>query len=294
MEENYDMRDVLLSNAAARNQKRANIKRVLTAIAILFVLLLIILIIMKSINSGNINNERAIIMPSESELNKQPKVEQKQAIVIKKQQTQPSPQPKSDKAETPKPTTPGAEVKPNNEFKETIVLKKRDDEPVLAPKVETKVETKIEAKVETKKETPAPNTKVVVTADKNKKVEQPVKAVENKKAESKPAKTESKKTTQNTAKQTTQKTEKQSTKTQKVEKTEQKQSTQKVTGWLQVRSLPGHNANLKSDPIYGKVSGLKYKLENVEIKGAKYTRVLIPYTSAEDRAKLKEQFPGAW
>ena len=56
MEENYDMRDVLLSDQASKEQKNANLKRILTAIAILFVLLLIILIIMKSISSGNIND----------------------------------------------------------------------------------------------------------------------------------------------------------------------------------------------------------------------------------------------
>lgn len=70
--------------------------------------------------------------------------------------------------------------------------------------------------------------------------------------------------------------------------------TEKISGWLQIRSMSGHNANIKDDPIYGKISSMKYKLENVEVKGEKRTRVLVPYSNADERAKLKAQFPGAW
>ena len=357
MEENYDMRDVLLSDQTSKEQKNANLKRILTAIAILFVLLLIILIIMKSISSGNINDEKTIVMPSESEINKLT-TQKSQEQNLTKPQVEPTKQlepianvtsnldvaPKETNKQSASQKTTSAQT-PSNEplnqaqsapvYKETIILKANDD----APKDEThkadlpepKKEQNEPQKVVTDLTKQSAKSTVVVTADKKQSEEvKQHSSQKQKKADEKITK-ESKKTTnldktdkkiaqkdvkaKNNPKEKEQKTsknesvkqdkktqisknevEEKSSKNAKTQKqtAHKQENVEKVSGWLQIRSMSGHNANIKDDPIYGKISSMKYKLENVEVKGEKRTRVLVPYSNADERAKLKAQFPGAW
>ena len=357
MEENYDMRDVLLSDQTSKEQKNANLKRILTAIAILFVLLLIILIIMKSISSGNINDEKTIIMPSESEINKLTTQKSQEQNLTKPQveptkQLEPIANVTSNLDATPKETnkknasqqTTSAQTlsnEPLNQaqsapvYKETIILKANDDAPKdeinKADLPEPKKEQNEPQKVVTDLTKQSAKSTVVVTADK--KQSEDVKqhsSQKQKKADEKITK-ESKKTTnldktdkkvaqkdvkaKNNPKEKEQKTsknesvkqdkktqisknevEEKSSKNAKTQKqtVHKQENVEKVSGWLQIRSMSGHNANIKDDPIYGKISSMKYKLENVEVKGEKRTRVLVPYSNADERAKLKAQFPGAW
>ena len=162
MEENYDMRDVLLSDQASKEQKNANLKRILTAIAILFVLLLIILIIMKSISSGNINDEKTIVMPSESEINKVA-TQKSQEQNLTKPQTEPVKQQepianvtsnldtKPNETNMQNASQPNANIQaplsePSNQtqsapvYKETIILKANDDKTHKLDVVEPKKE----------------------------------------------------------------------------------------------------------------------------------------------------------
>ena len=353
MEENYDMRDVLLSDQASKEQKNANLKRILTAIAILFVLLLIILIIMKSISSGNINDEKTIVMPSESEINKVA-TQKSQEQNLTKPQTEPVKQQEPIENVTSNLDTKPSETnmqnasqananiqaplsEPSNQtqsapvYKETIILKANDDKTHRLDVVESKKEQDEPQKVVTEIKESAKST-VVVTADKKQSEEvKQHNSQKQKKADEKIAK-ESKKTTnldktdkkvahqkdeksKSNLKEKEQKTsknenakqdkktqisknkvEEKSSKNAKMQKqTDHKQEhAEKISGWLQIRSMSGHNANIKDDPIYGKISSMKYKLENVEVKGEKRTRVLVPYSNADERAKLKAQFPGAW
>lgn len=357
MEENYDMRDVLLSDQTSKEQKNANLKRILTAIAILFVLLLIILIIMKSISSGNINDEKTIVMPSESEINKLTTQKSQEQNLTKPQveptkQLEPIANVTSNLDATPKETnkqnasqqTTSAQT-PSNEplnqaqsapvYKETIILKANDDAPKdeihKADLPEPKKEQNEPQKVVTDLTKQSAKSTVVVTADKKQGEEvKQHSSQKQKKADEKITK-ESKKTTnldktdkkvaqkdvkaKNNPKEKEQKTsknesvkqdkktqisknevEEKSSKNAKTQKqtAHKQENVEKVSGWLQIRSMSGHNANIKDDPIYGKISSMKYKLENVEVKGEKRTRVLVPYSNADERAKLKAQFPGAW
>lgn len=353
MEENYDMRDVLLSDQASKEQKNANLKRILTAIAILFVLLLIILIIMKSISSGNINDEKTIVMPSESEINKVA-TQKSQEQNLTKPQTEPVKQQEPIENVTSNLDTKPSETnmqnasqananiqaplsEPSNQtqsapvYKETIILKANDDKTHKLDVVEPKKEQNEPQEVVTEIKESAKST-VVVTADKKQSEEvKQHNSQKQKKADEKIAK-ESKKTTnldktdkkaahqkdekpKSNLKEKEQKTsknenakqdkktqisknevEEKSSKNAKMQKqTNHKQEhAEKISGWLQIRSMSGHNANIKDDPIYDKISSMKYKLENVEVKGEKRTRVLVPYSNADERAKLKAQFPGAW
>ena len=338
MEENYDMRDVLLSDQASKEQKNANLKRILTAIAILFVLLLIILIIMKSISSGNINDEKTIVMPSESEINKVA-TQKSQEQNLTKPQTEPVKQQETNmqNASQANANIQAPLSEPSNQtqsapvYKETIILKANDDKTHKLDVVESKKEQDEPQKVVTEIKESAKST-VVVTADKKQSEEvKQHNSQKQKKADEKIAK-ESKKTTnldktdkkaahqkdekpKSNLKEKEQKTsknenakqdkktqisknevEEKSSKNAKMQKqTNHKQEhAEKISGWLQIRSMSGHNANIKDDPIYGKISSMKDKLENVEVKGEKRTRVLVPYSNADERAKLKAQFPGAW
>ena len=352
MEENYDMRDVLLSDQASKEQKNANLKRILTAIAILFVLLLIILIIMKSISSGNINDEKTIVMPSESEINKVA-TQKSQEQNLTKPQTEPVKQQEPIANVTSNLDTKPSETnmqnasqananiqaplsEPSNQtqsapvYKETIILKANDDKTHKLDVVEPKKEQDEPQKVVTEIKESAKST-VVVTADKKQSEEvKQHSSQKQKKADEKITK-ESKKTTnldktdtkvaqkdvkaKNNPKEKEQKTsknesvkqdkktqisknevEEKSSKNAKTQKqtAHKQENVEKVSGWLQIRSMSGHNANIKDDPIYGKISSMKYKLENVEVKGEKRTRVLVPYSNADERSKLKAQFPGAW
>ena len=353
MEENYDMRDVLLSDQASKEQKNANLKRILTAIAILFVLLLIILIIMKSISSGNINDEKTIVMPSESEINRVATQKNQEQNLTKPQvepvkQQEPIANVTSNLDTKPSETNiqnvsqPSANIQTSSSealnqaqsapvYKETIILKANDDKTHKLDVVEPKKEQDEPQKVVTEIKESAKST-VVVTADKKQSEEvKQHNSQKQKKADEKIAK-ESKKTTnldktdkkaahqkdekpKSNLKEKEQKTsknenakqdkktqisknevEEKSSKNAKMQKrTDHKQEhAEKISGWLQIRSMSGHNANIKDDPIYGKISSMKYKLENVEVKGEKRTRVLVPYSNADERAKLKAQFPGAW
>ena len=357
MEENYDMRDVLLNDQTSKEQKNANLKRILTAIAILFVLLLIILIIMKSISSGNINDEKTIVMPSESEINKLT-TQKSQEQNLTKPQVEPTKQlelianvtsnldatPKETNKQNASQQTTSAQT-PSNEplnqaqsapvYKETIILKANDDVPKdethKADAPEPKKEQNETQKVVTDLTKQSAKSTVVVTADKKQSEEvKQHSSQKQKKADEKITK-ESKKTTnldktdkkvaqkdvkaKNNPKEKEQKTsknesvkqdkktqiskneveEKSSKNAKKQKQTAHKQeNVEKVSGWLHIRSMSGHNANIKDDPIYGKISSMKYKLENVEVKGEKRTRVLVPYSNADERAELKAQFPGAW
>ena len=353
MEENYDMRDVLLSDQASKEQKNANLKRILTAIAILFVLLLIILIIMKSISSGNINDEKTIVMPSESEINRVATQKNQEQNLTKPQvepvkQQEPIANVTSNLDTKPSETNiqnvsqPSANIQTSSSealnqaqsapvYKETIILKANDDKTHKLDVVEPKKEQDEPQKVVTEIKESAKST-VVVTADKKQSEEvKQHNSQKQKKADEKIAK-ESKKTTnldktdkkaahqkdekpKSNLKEKEQKTsknenakqdkktqisknevEEKSSKNAKMQKqTDHKQEhAEKISGWLQIRSMSGHNANIKDDPIYGKISSMKYKLENVEVKDEKRTRVLVPYSNADERAKLKAQFPGAW
>ena len=342
MEENYDMRDVLLSDQTSKEQKNANLKRILTAIAILFVLLLIILIIMKSISSGNINDEKTIVMPSESEINKLTTQKSQEQNLTKPQveptkQLEPIANVTSNLDATPKETnkqnasqqTTSAQT-PSNEplnqaqsapvYKETIILKANDDAPkdeihkadLPEPKKEQnepqKVVTDLKQGEEVKQhssqkqkkadEKITKESKKTTNLDKtDKKVAQKdVKAKNNpKEKEQKTSKNESVKQDKKTQISKNEVEEKSSKNAKTQKQTAHKQeNVEKVSGWLQIRSMSGHNANIKDDPIYGKISSMKYKLENVEVKGEKRTRVLVPYSNTDERAKLKAQFPGAW
>lgn len=60
-QDNYNIKDVLLNDD--EELKTTNVKKVLVAIAALVILFLIILIIMKIINSGNIETDEPLVMP---------------------------------------------------------------------------------------------------------------------------------------------------------------------------------------------------------------------------------------
>ena len=357
MEENYDMRDVLLNDQTSKGQKNTNLKRILTAIAILFVLLLIILIVMKSISSGNINDEKTIVMPSESEINRVA-TQKNQEQNLTKPQVEPAKQQepianvtsnldtKPSETNIQNVSQPSANIQTSSSealnqaqsapvYKETIILKANDDAPKdeihKADLPEPKKEQNEPQKAVTDLTKQSTKSTVVVTADKKQSEEVKQHSFQKQKKADEKITKESKKTTnldktdkkvaqkdvkaKNNPKEKEQKTsknesvkqdkktqisknevEEKSSKNAKTQKqaTHKQENVEKVSGWLQIRSMSGHNANIKDDPIYGKISSMKYKLENVEVKGEKRTRVLVPYSNADERAKLKAQFPGAW
>lgn len=105
MRDDFDMNDIILNN---ENPKNTNIKKILTAVAILVVLFLIVLIIMKFINHGNVNTSNDLVMPSEDQ-------------VLKPKETQTTAQPQPDSsAKTTNPIIV-KEIAPPQEVKQVVV-----------------------------------------------------------------------------------------------------------------------------------------------------------------------------
>ncbi|CZE47337.1 SPOR domain-containing protein [Campylobacter geochelonis] len=243
-----------------------NVKKILTAIAILVVLFLIVLIIMKFINSGGEVDNKPLVMPSE-ELIFKPKPEaqepQKTIIIEEKPKVNEASQPQTPSATSQviKPTVVEpikqeikVEVKPVET--KPVEAKPIEPKPIEIKKVEP-IKTKSEVKkVEPKKEV------VVVTAKK----EQPKTATKPEKKA--PVKKVEPKTKVNP---TATKAQKPTTSHTDVPK----------GSYIQVLAT----SEFKPDADYIKKlesKGYGYKLHKTTVNGKEFTKVLVgPYSGAE-------------
>lgn len=248
-----------------KTAKTNNIKKILTGIAILVVLFLIILIIMKFINSGNIEEPKPLVMPSEEIIFKPKAKKPKEPI---KEITKPSTAQENENLEPQvveiRPVKIEKTQEAKKEVKPSVDEEKTKQEPKKAAVKEVDTQPKSKREV------------VVVTSKKEEvKKEQPKKV--EKKAE--PKKQEVKKQT-----------------TPKVEKKAEKKSASKPTQTSAKSTLQSGNyiqvlatAEFKPDADYIKKlknKGYSYTLYKTKVKGKEYIKVLVgPF----DEANLQSQ-----
>ena len=163
-----------------KTAKTNNIKKILTGIAILVVLFLIVLIIMKFINSGNMEEPKPLVMPSEETIFK-PKAKKPSQPIREIDETSNKNvetkkiEPKIVEIrpirieETPKPEekiehTIAAETK--YEAKQTIEKRSPKEEIKQEPKAETTKSKQEVVVVTSKKETPKQEPKKVIKEEK--------------------------------------------------------------------------------------------------------------------------------
>ena len=261
-----------------KTAKTNNIKKILTGIAILVVLFLIVLIIMKFINSGNMEEPKPLVMPSEEIIFKpkakkpsQPIKEIDETLNEKIEAKNSEPQIveirpiKAEEAPKPKEEVEHATTETKEEIKQPIVENKPKEEVKQEPKAEV-VKPKQEVVVVTsKKETPKQEPKKTI---KEEKVKKEVQKQEVKKQTSKAPKQESKNQTP-------------------AQQSNVTQTTLQKGNYIQVLAT----ADFKPDADYIKKlksKGYPYTLYKTTVKDKEYIKVLVgPF----DEAKLNSEMP---
>lgn len=257
-----------------KTAKTNNIKKILTGIAILVVLFLIVLIIMKFINSGNMEEPKPLVMPSEETIFK-PKAKKPSQPIREIDETS------NKNVETKKLEPQIVEIKPirteetPKKIENTIETKEEVKQTIAksSPKQEIKQEPKAEI-AKPKQEV------VVVTSKKETPKQEPKKAKKEEKVKKEAQKQEVKKQTPKAQKQES----KNQTSAQKNNVT---QTTLQKGNYIQVLAT----ADFKPDADYIKKlksKGYSYTLYKTTVKGREYVKVLVgPF----DEAKLNSEMP---
>lgn len=257
-----------------KTAKTNNIKKILTGIAILVVLFLIVLIIMKFINSGNMEEPKPLVMPSEETIFK-PKAKKPSQPIREIDEAS------SKNVETKKLEPQIVEIRPikmeeapkkientietKDEIKQTIEKSSPKEEIKQEPKAETTKSKQEVVVVTSKKETPKQESKKVIKEEKVKKGAQ---KQEVKKQTPKAPKQEVKKQTS-------------------AQKNNVTQTTLQKGNYIQVLAT----ADFKPDADYIKKlksKGYSYTLYKTTVKGREYVKVLVgPF----NEAKLNSEIP---
>lgn len=257
-----------------KTAKTNNIKKILTGIAILVVLFLIVLIIMKFINSGNMEEPKPLVMPSEETIFK-PKAKKPSQPIREIDEAS------SKNVETKKLEPQVVEIRPikieeaPRKIENTIETKDEVKQTIAksSPKEEVKQEPKAEI-AKPKQEV------VVVTSKKEAPKQEPKKAVKEEKVKKEvPPKQEVKKQAP--------KAQKQESKDQTPAQSNVAQTTLQKGSYIQVLAT----ADFKPDADYIKKlknRGYSYTLYKTTVKGKEYIKVLVgPF----DEAKLSSEMP---
>lgn len=250
-----------------KTAKTNNIKKILTGIAILVVLFLIVLIIMKFINSGNMEEPKPLVMPSEETIFK-PKAKKPSQPIREIDETS------NKNVETKKIEPQIVEIrpirieetpKPEEKIEHTIAAETKDEAKQTIEKSSSKEKIKQEPKAEATK---SKQEVVVVTSKKETPKQEPKKAIKEEKVKKEAQKQESKNQTS----------------TQKNNVT---QTTLQKGNYIQVLAT----ADFKPDADYIKKlksKGYSYTLYKTTVKGREYVKVLVgPF----DEAKLNSEMP---
>lgn len=256
-----------------KTAKTNNIKKILTGIAILVVLFLIVLIIMKFINSGNMEEPKPLVMPSEETIFK-PKAKKPSQPIREIDEAS------SKNVETKKLEPQVVEIRPikieeaPKKIENTIETKDEVKQTIAksSPKQEVKQEPKAEI-AKPKQEV------VVVTSKKETPKQEPKKAVKEEKVKKEAPKQEVKKQAP--------KAQKQESKDQTPAQSNVAQTTLQKGSYIQVLAT----ADFKPDADYIKKlknRGYSYTLYKTTVKGKEYIKVLVgPF----DEAKLSSEMP---
>lgn len=256
-----------------KTAKTNNIKKILTGIAILVVLFLIVLIIMKFINSGNMEEPKPLVMPSEETIFK-PKAKKPSQPIREIDEAS------SKNVETKKLEPQVVEIRPikieeaPKKIENTIETKDEVKQTIVksSPKEEVKQEPKAEI-AKPKQEV------VVVTSKKEAPKQEPKKAVKEEKVKKEAPKQEVKKQAP--------KAQKQESKDQTPAQSNVAQTTLQKGSYIQVLAT----ADFKPDADYIKKlknRGYSYTLYKTTVKGKEYIKVLVgPF----DEAKLSSEMP---
>lgn len=259
-----------------KTAKTNNIKKILTGIAILVVLFLIVLIIMKFINSGNIEEPKPLVMPSEETIFK-PKAKKPSQPIREIDEAS------NKNVETKKLEPQIVEIRPirieeapksREKIEHTIAAKTKDEVKQTIVKSSSKQEIKEEPKAETTK---SKQEVVVVTSKKETPKQEPKKTIKEEKVKKEAPKQEVKKQTP--------KAQKQESKDQTPTQSNVAQTTLQKGNYIQVLAT----ADFKPDADYIKKlksKGYTYTLYKTTVKGKEYIKVLVgPF----DEAKLSSE-----
>ncbi|MCZ6172603.1 SPOR domain-containing protein [Campylobacter ureolyticus] len=256
-----------------KTAKTNNIKKILTGIAILVVLFLIVLIIMKFINSGNMEEPKPLVMPSEETIFK-PKAKKPSQPIREIDETS------NKNVETKKIEPQIVEIRPirieETPKKIENTIETKDEVKQTIAKSSPKEEVKQEPKAETTKSN---QEVVVVTSKKETPKQEPKKVIKEEKVKKEAQKQEVKKQAP--------KVQKQESKNQTPAQSNTTQTTLQKGSYIQVLAT----TDFKPDADYIKKlksKGYSYTLYKTTVKGREYVKVLVgPF----DEAKLNSEMP---
>ncbi|MCZ6105091.1 SPOR domain-containing protein [Campylobacter ureolyticus] len=255
-----------------KTAKTNNIKKILTGIAILVVLFLIVLIIMKFINSGNMEEPKPLVMPSEETIFK-PKAKKPSQPIREIDEAS------SKNVETKKLEPQIVEIRPirieeapksREKIEHTIAAETKDEVKQTIVKSSPKQEIKEEPKAETTK---SKQEVVVVTSKKKTPKQEPKRVIKEEKVKKETPKKEVKKQAP--------KAQKQESKDQTPAQSNVAQTTLQKGNYIQVLAT----ADFKPDADYIKKlksKGYTYTLYKTTVKGKEYIKVLVgPFNEAK-------------
>lgn len=255
-----------------KTAKTNNIKKILTGIAILVVLFLIVLIIMKFINSGNMEEPKPLVMPSEETIFK-PKAKKPSQPIREIDEAS------SKNVETKKLEPQIVEIRPirieeapksREKIEHTIAAETKDEVKQTIVKSSPKQEIKEEPKAETTK---SKQEVVVVTSKKKTPKQEPKRVIKEEKVRKETPKKEVKKQAP--------KAQKQESKDQTPAQSNVAQTTLQKGNYIQVLAT----ADFKPDADYIKKlksKGYTYTLYKTTVKGKEYIKVLVgPFNEAK-------------
>lgn len=255
-----------------KTAKTNNIKKILTGIAILVVLFLIVLIIMKFINSGNMEEPKPLVMPSEETIFK-PKAKKPSQPIREIDEAS------SKNVETKKLEPQIVEIRPirieeaPRKIENTIETKDEVKQTIAksSPKQEIKQEPKAEI-AKPKQEV------VVVTSKKETPKQEPKRVIKEEKVKKQAPKQEVKKQAP--------KAQKQESKDQTPAQSNVAQTTLQKGNYIQVLAT----ADFKPDADYIKKlksKGYTYTLYKTKVKGKEYIKVLVgPFNEAKLNSEM--------
>ncbi|VYS81347.1 SPOR domain-containing protein [Campylobacter ureolyticus] len=260
-----------------KTAKTNNIKKILTGIAILVVLFLIVLIIMKFINSGNMEEPKPLVMPSEETIFK-PKAKKPSQPIREIDETS------NKNVETKKIEPQIVEIRPirieeapksREKIEHTIAAETKDEAKQTIVKSSPKEEIKQEPKAETTK---SKQEVVVVTSKKATLKQEPKKDIKEEKVKKETPKKEVKKQAP--------KAQKQESKDQTPAQSNVAQTTLQKGSYIQVLAT----ADFKPDADYIKKlksKGYTYTLYKTTVKGKEYIKVLVgPFNEAKLNSEM--------
>ncbi|GKH61151.1 membrane protein [Campylobacter ureolyticus] len=260
-----------------KTAKTNNIKKILTGIAILVVLFLIVLIIMKFINSGNMEEPKPLVMPSEETIFK-PKAKKPSQPIREIDEAS------SKNVETKKLEPQIVEIRPirieeapksREKIEHTIAAETKDEVKQTIVKSSPKQEIKEEPKAETTK---SKQEVVVVTSKKKTPKQEPKRVIKEEKVKKETPKKEVKKQAP--------KAQKQESKDQTPAQSNVAQTTLQKGNYIQVLAT----ADFKPDADYIKKlksKGYTYTLYKTTVKGKEYIKVLVgPFNEAKLNSEM--------